>query len=280
MDIITNNMNLNEIIWRNNYQLFAINPDDKNFSDPFYGSAFFLTYRKRTWLITANHVVHPDLFDYCINRDNQEHPYEYKYFLVNNENSRNKLEELTHLLRFSFFYKHKQDFFSYDDLKKAGINAPSLFKIIDVALCELKNILPETFLTHRLSDANENILVKEGLTKLLISSEQFIEPNINDQYFIYGVVKNKYIDEHNFNRCNAMHCNLKYVEEYEEKYMFKSPTTITLEEWQAISGSAVFNQDGKVVGMVVKISFNPISILAVPSKTILKLIDCVIEQNK
>ena len=271
-------MNLNEIIWRNNYQLITIDPDDNNFSDPFYGSAFFLTYKKRIWFITANHVVHPDLFDYCIHRDNQEHPYEYKYFLVNNENSRIKLEELTHLLRFSFFYKHEQGIFSYEDLKNAGINAPSLFKIIDIALCELKNVLPETFLTHRLSDVNENILVKEGLTKLLISSEQFIEPNINDQYFIYGAVKNKYIDEHNFNRCNAMHCNLQYVKEHEEQYMFKNPTAITQDEWQAISGSAVFNQDGKVVGIAVRIYLN--SIMAIPSKTILELIDRVIEQNK
>ena len=80
MDIITNNMNLNEIIWRRNFQLLAIDPDDNNFADPYYGSAFFLIYKKRTWLITANHVVHPELFNYCIKRENQELPYEYKYF--------------------------------------------------------------------------------------------------------------------------------------------------------------------------------------------------------
>lgn len=60
--------------------------------------------------------------------------------------------------------------------------------------------------------------------------------------------------------------------------MFKSPTAIINEEWEAISGSAVFNQDGKVVGMAVRIYLN--SIMAIPSKTILKLIDSVIEQNK
>lgn len=210
-------MNLNEIIWRNNYQLIAINPDDNNFSNPFYGSAFFLAYKKRTWFITANHVVHLELLDYSIIRKNQVPPYEYKYFLVNNENSRIKLEELTHLLRFSFFYKHEQNIFSYEKLKEYGFSARNSFDKIDVALCELKNVFPETFLTHRLSDTNGNVLVKEGLTKLAIPSEQFTEPNINDQYFIYGVVKNKYIDEHNFNRCNAMHCNLQYVKEHEEQ---------------------------------------------------------------
>ena len=149
-------------------------------------------------------------------------------------------------------------------------------------LCEQKELLPEAFLTHTLKDSNGNILVKEGLTKLAIPSENFTKPTINDQYYIYGVVKNKYNDEHNICRCNVMHCNLQYIGEEGNLYKFNSPTTIINNEWHAVSGSAVFNQDGKVVGMAVQISFDQSSksIMVVPSKTILKLIDRVIEQNK
>ncbi len=275
-------MNLNEIIWRSNYQLLAINSNDNDFSNPFWGSAFFLAYKKSMWLITANHVVHNELFDLTVDGFGQEYPYKYKYFLINNKNNQIKLEELTHLLKFSFFYKHNHDIFSYEDLKKAGITNLNLFEKIDVALCELKNVFPETFLTHMLKDSNGNILVKEGLTKLAIPSENFTKPTINDQYYIYGVVKNKYNDEHNICRCNVMHCNLQYIGEEGNLYKFNSPTTIINNEWHAVSGSAVFNQDGKVVGMAVKISLAPNSkfIMVVPSKTILRLIDHVIDSKE
>ena len=276
-------MNLNEIIWRSNYQLLAINLNDNDFSNPFWGSAFFLAYKKSMWLITANHVVHNELFDLTVDGFGQERPYKYKYFLINNKNNQIKLEELPHLLKFSFFYKHNHDIFSYEDLKKAGITNLNLFEKIDVALCELKNVFPETFLTHRLSGNNETILVKEGLTKLSIPCENFTEPTINDQYYIYGVVKNKYNDEHNISRCDVMHCNLQYVEENEDFYIFKNPTKIIGDEWKATSGSAVFNQDGKVVGMAVEIplgqSSRPI-IKVVPYKTILRSIDHLIDTKK
>ena len=80
-----------------------------------------------------------------------------------------------------------------------------------------------------------------------------------------------------------MHCNLQYVEENKDFYIFKSSTTIIADEWKATSGSAVFNQDGKVVGMAVEISFDQSSrpiIKVVPYKTILRSIDHLIDTKK
>lgn len=267
---------LNEAIWRNHYQLLVSDKTDTNCLDPICGSAFRLLYRDRIWIVTADHVIHPDIHGIDLRkRQGESHPYEYNYFILNNVNVREKLETILTSI-FGFYYFDRIDAlpeFSDQEIIEAGITIEDLFSRLDIAFCEQTKEFPYPMSTHSLQDSNGNVIVKEGLVKLAIPPEAIAEPTPKDTYYNYGVICNGCSNGVLFKRKNAMYCNLKYNGFEDFLYKFQYPYQIKLEEWESLSGSAFFNQEGKVVGMVIRVSPETNIVWVVPIKYILRFID-------
>ena len=267
---------LNEAIWRNHYQLLVSDKKDTNCLNPFYGSAFRLLYKDKIWIVTADHVIHPDVHGIDESeRKGEEHPYEYNYFLLNNQNVKGKLETILTTVQGFYYFDNLELMLDYSEqeLKDADISIEDLFNRLVIAFCEQKTDFPYQCLTHSLQDGQGNLLVKAGLPKLIITSESVTEPSWDDKYYDYGVVLNDCSDGIRFNRYNVMYCDLKFGGECDSLYKFKYNGQIKYEEWAALSGSAIFNQEGKVVGMVIRVAQETNVVWAVPIKYIYRFID-------
>lgn len=270
---------LNEAIWRNHYQLLVSDKKDTCCLNPFYGSAFRLLYKDRIWIVTADHVIHPDVhgLDKSV-RISEKHPYEYNYFLLNNKNVEGKLETILTTIQGFYFFDNLEFMLDYSDqeLKDAGISIEDLFNRLDIAFCEQKTDFPYSCLTHSLQDVQGNILVEAGLPKLMICSESIAEPSNTDTYYDYGVVLNDCSNGIRFNRYNAMYCYLEFDGEEDSLFKFKYKGEIILEEWRALSGSAMYNQKGQVVGMTIRVTPETGVVWVVPIRHIIRFIDYAI----
>lgn len=276
-------MDLNEAIWRNHYQLVTFDGEDHQYAKPkFFGSAFILVYKKHHWLITADHVIHPDKHG-MDKQKNKGQDNEYRYALINNKNVPNELQTVcTSLFGFYFYDKyldlHSQ--FTAEELKELGATEDDFFERVDVAFCDVSSGFPYECLTHELRDNDGNLIVKHGLHKLMIIEESITQPRESLSYRVYGVVKNDIDDGIRFNRCNATYSGLKYIGGEDGLYMFQMPNkTAKLDEWAAISGSAMFDEEGKVVGVVVRVCEETGIVRVVPMRLILRLIDYALKHE-
>ena len=73
-----------------------------------------------------------------------------------------------------------------------------------------------------------------------------------------------------------MFCDLNFDGEEDFLFKFKYNGQIKYDEWAALSGSAIFNQEGKVVGMVIRVTQETNVVWVVPIKHIFRLIDYAI----
>ena len=72
---------------------------------------------------------------------------------------------------------------------------------------------------------------------------------------------------------NALHCELKYAGKEDELFLFKTSKVGNLNEWEALSGSAMFDENGNVVGMTIRYDEENGIVRVMPMKIILRLID-------
>ena len=93
---IVDHLELNEAIWRNHYQIITAAEDDVECINPqFYGSAFRLQYRDKNWLVTADHVLHPEKHGLVEVPEGQNaDEIEHRYFLVVDESGRQVRQEI------------------------------------------------------------------------------------------------------------------------------------------------------------------------------------------
>ena len=267
--------NLGEAIWKNHYQIVVSRSDDKGAERPiFFGSGFILVYKSHHWLITADHLIHPDKhgMDKPIEEgvDN-----EYNYFLVNNENVKNELKTaFTSLYGFYFFDKFVDltEVFNEKELKELNVKPADFFERVDVAFSDI-TFCNFKWLTHDLRDCDGNLIVPAGQQKLMILEESIAEPNEDYLYYDFGVVQNDIKGGIRFERVNALHSELRYAGKEDELFLFKTLKAGNLNEWEALSGSAMFDEKGKVVGMTIRYDEENGIVRVLPMKIILRLID-------
>lgn len=102
---IIDRLELNEAIWRNHYQIITAAEDDVDCINPqFYGSAFRLQYRGKNWLVTADHVLHPEKHGLVELREGQNaDEIQHRYFLINNLKETDRIATIfTKLFGFTF----------------------------------------------------------------------------------------------------------------------------------------------------------------------------------
>lgn len=275
------NIELNEAIWRNHYQLVVSAENDVDAMNPqLFGSAFRLLYRGRKWLITADHVIHPEKHGKLstpkgVDPDDVKH----QYHLINNVNAKNEIATLLTSLDGFYYYKKFESGmleFTQEELEELGATEDDFYTRLDLAICETPYGLPCPALTHELSNKGE-VIVRHGLEKLSLTIDTVSTmPSPGKTYYVYGVVHND-IKGIRFDRCNATHGNLHYIEFKDGKFVFNNPDPIINDDWAGLSGSAIFDNEGKAVGMCLSVDDVTNKVWVMPIGLIIRLIDKTIE---
>lgn len=274
------NIDVNEAIWRNHYQLVVSAENDEQALNPqLFGSAFRLLYRDRKWLITADHVISPEKHGKLptpkgIKPDDVKH----QYHLINNVNAKDEIATLfTSLSGFFYYNKFEPGMleFTPEELQELGATDEDFYTRVDLAICETPEGLPCQALTHELSIKGE-VVVPHGLQKLSLTTDVLSNPSHDKLYYVYGVVHND-IKGIRFERCNATHGALRYKELKDGMLVFTNPEPVINNDWEALSGSAVFDNEGNAVGMCLSVNDKDDSIWVMPIGFIIKMIDKTIE---
>lgn len=278
---IVDHLELNEAIWRNHYQIITAAEDDVECINPqFYGSAFRLQYRDKNWLVTADHVLHPEKHGLVEVPEGQNaDEIEHCYFLVNNINETDRIATIFTKLFGFYFYNVYDDTLSdltEEELKELGATDEVFWKRIDVSFCDISAGLPKQALTHDLHDNYGNLVVKPGLPKLSLLPESIAEPSADKTYYDFGVINNHIEENIRFCRTNAPYGDLRYIEAKDGLFRFQCPFHVIYDNWAALSGSLMFDSDGLSVGMSVRVDPDSDSVWVMPMKTILRLIDYAI----
>lgn len=255
-----------EYIWRNCYQIVArkVEKKDDDFPDIF-GCGFMLKDDKDFIFVTADHVVHYKDYEEG-NRTSQK----YKYALVNNQKGNDLSTIMTSIYGFYSVQSYNFEQYVHD---KEELEVALIPDLKDFSFSRIKDPFPNPFYTHELR-ASDEILVSQGLKKLCLTSDSFTTPTKDKRYIILGTLKNRF-DGINWQRCNAIYRNLSYIEEKEGMYRFHYPSLIKDEEWQGLSGSPFFDENGKLVGMLVRVVEIDNSVFVIPIMRIMKFIKAI-----
>lgn len=267
-------MNIIEFIWRNCYQIVAWEKEKSEDNFPsIFGCGFFIKNDDDDFIfVTADHVIHYN--DYQVGERTSQ---EYEYALVNNITCDNLSTQLTTVSAFYSYecYELENYLNGEEELEVAMI--PDLK---DFAFTCLGKKLPLCFYTHELS-LDGNVLCSKGLEKLYISNEAFAKPDTNKEYIVLGTLGNNLTNGIRWERCNAIHCGLRYEGEEDGMYKFHY-NNVRENEWEGLSGSPFFSGDGELIGMLVRAVPDFDRVLVIPIDRIINFINMVkgIEEKK
>lgn len=243
-------------------QLYIFLPEDKELLEPIgFGSGFFTDYLGKPFLVTADHIIHYDDYETKEKRTGRE----YIVAIVNNVNEIDE-DIATILTPLGGFYCAEQ----------LNINSGEE-KLIDASICLLEELnFKYPFLTHEIS-INDNIIVHAGIEKSFYDSSQFKEPSERQKYAIYGVIHNDIVGIQ-AKRANALYNDIAYSTTSGNYYIFLFPSDIESKDWVSISGSAVFDYEGYIVGIVHRVLGK--GIWVTPIKYVKKLLDLALKTNQ
>lgn len=243
---MSENISIIEYIWRNCYQLVVWEQEHKQYDFPsIFGCGFILKDENDYVFITADHVIH--------NKDyeaGERTPQEYQYAIVNNICRKDLTTVLTSI--YGFHSMESINFDSYlrgeEDIEVAMI--PDL-KDVAFALIKEGSSLQYPFKTHELR-LEDQVIVPAGCEKFSLTKNAFAPPTTNKKYIVMGAIQNNNTGIL-WKRCNVIHNELTFECEHDEVFVFKSPQPVQIEQWEGLSGSPFFSEDGELIGMLTRV---------------------------
>lgn len=249
-----------EFSWRITQQLLIFNQDEKDMSKiKGWGSGFFLEYRGKLFLVTADHCIHFD--DYQEGRLGRDD----KICIVNNIYDKQQwISTLTPIGGFYYFDKY--------DIR--DIEIPDLQ---DFAFALHENSFEVPFLTRELK-ADEVILCEDAKEKFILKSDAVVDFDKDRFYVCIGTVQNE-IKNGMFNSCaNAIHCDLRFREfDTEGNAVLDFPGSVKYNEWAGLSGGAVMDDQCHVAGMLIRVSEAANTVIAIPMRKIMRFMDFALQ---
>ena len=259
--MIEKEFDLREILIKTNYQL-VIHKEKEFDSFPIaYGSGFFINYKENLYFLTADHNIHYD--DHQKNERLGTGNY---VGILNNISDRENLS--TMISPIGGFY-----FMESFDLSKTDLN----FQLFDVAISLVgRSKFEAPFLTDEdFKDENGNQIVSPKEPKFEFLDEHIAEPDINDNYYIYGKIKPE-LKGLFLHRQGTFKTNLKFVDKFGAYILLNTQEIITdIDDWAGLSGSPVLNQNGKCIGVLCSVNENTKSIFVKPFESIIPLLETI-----
>lgn len=278
-------LTVNEVIWRCHHQLVVYEKGKEDGTNPIFGSCFFVCYRGHKLIVTADHVIHYE--DHLAERQHKERSEkEYSYFLVNNIRCKNE-DGFQGNIMTSLYGFYFEDIFKYgemteftpEELQEIGASVWDFVEKHDVAFMLVDGGLPCQCVHDELRTNSGEILSPANASSLSLQMESMSlqSPSTSDKFFIYGYINNDMSSGIRFDRDVALHGHLQFVGESDGLYKLYSERPVVKSEWEALSGSAVFNQEGLAIGMAVRVYEEDSIVWVIPMKSILAMIDRAID---
>ena len=257
-----------EYFWKASHQIVMLTPDKpSNEADiEGWGSGFILEYKGRQFFITCDHNLH--MLDDFANGERSGEDFQIA-IIANYKDPQNPLS--TGFVTIPGFY-----YFDSIDLK-----TPEIMDLKDIAFAELKSEMPLPLLTNQLNHYDGSVAVKAGELKLFIKEETMSEAIVGKDYVITGCICNRIVDGIRMERRTIFREGIKYTGRTHmgSFLVFEYPDIINVEEWEGLSGSPIFDEGGKLVGMVNEVVDGGREIYVTPINHILRLIDYTIKSE-
>lgn len=259
-------MSLIEYFWKASHQIVMLSPDKPADEADIegWGSGFILEYKGSQFFITCDHNLH--MLDDYGNGERSGEDFQIA-IIANFKDPQNPIS--TGLVTISGFY-----YFDCFDL-----NTPEIMDLKDVAFAQITGAFPLPLLTNQLTDYDGSIIVKAGELKLFIKEDAISEAEEGKDYVVTGCICNKIVDGIRMDHRTAFRKGIRYTGRTHmgSFVVFENPTTINVDEWEGLSGSPIFDEDGNLVGMVNEVLDGGNEIYVTPIKSILRLIDYVLQ---
>ena len=135
------------------------------------------------------------------------------------------------------------------------------------------------FLTNEVSFFNGEF-IRAGEQKFFIKEECFCEADENANYFVFGKINTRLIENIRMDWQDTLKESLKFVSKTGDLLLFNTPEIIMdKKDWEGLSGSPVFNEDGECVGVLCDVLENSRSIWVMPISKVKMLIDIIVLQE-
>lgn len=262
-------VSLHEILVKTSYLTQITEPDNLGLDKPIgFGSGFIVEYDQDKFFVTADHTIHIDDYNGEIEERNWK---DYVIAIFNNYTDPTNFLS-TIITPLGGFYYMEQ----FDLDKPQNLPRP-----VDVSVCKMKDIhFQYPFLTDQVTFTNGEI-VNVGEQKFTIRKECFSEPDKEKNYFIFGKINTKLIDNIKMNWQNTIKEALKYKSNSGDFFLFNTQELITGDdEWEGLSGSPVISEEGECVGVLCDVLENSNSIWVMPISKVKMLIEVAIQQEK
>ena len=210
----------------------------KSQQDYLVANGFFVVYEIYPYFVTVNHAIEP------------ERHYEGDTHLVLHANGKELNTRTFKLTKWQFI-----DLYSFpkNDRKENIFSFPYLDKREDFAFCqaqkeELQSTISE--LPYRIMDADPASCHHKHFDFIQMPT-QITKPIIDGHYHIAGKILTESTGPM-WEYKSYFYTNMKYIGSFEGLYQFQSSQSATLDDWKGLSGSPVFDDDLKLVGMAVR----------------------------
>ncbi len=262
-------VSLHEILVKTSYLTQITEPDNLQLDNPIgFGSGFIVEYEQDKFFVTADHTIHID--DY--KGETEERTWkDYVIAIFNNYTDPNNFLS-TIITPLGGFYYMEQ--FHLD--KPENLSRP-----VDVSVCKMKDRhFQYPFLTDQVTFTNGET-IKVGEQKLTIKKECFSDPNKDKNYFIFGKIRAKLVDNIRMDWQNTIKETIKYKSNTGDFFLFNTQELITdKDDWEGLSGSPVISEDGECVGVLCDVLVNSNSLWVMPISKVKMLIEVAIQQEK
>ncbi len=202
------------------------------------GSAFILDYKGESFILTADHVVNT--------HDNGTRVLDKSIYVQTNR----VRKEANGLFSCELLSMGGVTFFSQFSVNPStgDINVSPLFDAAFVRMNDLQKSIGAVTIE---SDFN-GVHINAGESIVHYQETDIALPSKTDRYFIFGQIKPRYI------ACGQQMClimpltfkqELEFIGEDTNYYILKTNDITIYDDWGGLSGSAVVNQDGKIIGI-------------------------------
>ncbi|MCQ2077109.1 MAG: hypothetical protein MJZ20_08850 [Bacteroidaceae bacterium] len=238
-----------EYVWRVSQQVI-VSSSPKWVQIVRFGSGFYGQYKNNLYFITADHVLHGDDWQEGIRTNENE------YIFVDNHSLEKENGEFRSVYTpiGNMCYYDKYDFSSLFTDNNVDPEVVAIPDMQDVTFSNVTNFTFERPLfTEVLKNFNGDILVDAKLQKLIINLEQTCLPKGEDRYLVAGAIHNEIKREMVHCHENVLYGNLMFSRNEKEGIFLSAPNfQVCKKHWEGLSGSPVINQEGKLLGMLVR----------------------------
>ena len=264
-----------------------------------FGSGFFLMHNDNTYFVTADHLVHLKDHD-SANETGQRLGIDLIPQIITNIKVKDQLASVT-IPTSGYYYLTgyqigREDFETDKDFlqgilkvlnNKVDINDESLplgariADFVDIAITEIKQPLKCLPLNNKVVDFEKNVIIEEGTPKIFLCTSSIADIDDKHTYIVSGTINNDLKNSCTIYRENVCHNGLQFTEvDTDGNVLLKTPETPNILHWEGLSGAPVFNDEGFLVGMLLRGPVSDNIITIAPVKKILNFIEQINLQNE